>query len=206
MSSPSPLPVPTFFNDHEARTVDALAGRIIPGDDSDPGAREAGAVIYIDRALAGAYAYLQPVYQSGVRDLDQLSRERHGARFAELSERQQDDVLGELDVVVEALPTEHGAESQETGDVQDARHARLSYFFAVVREHVLQGTFCDPVYGGNRNIVGWKLVGFPGAHWGYTEHQGKLGFDAAQLPVKTLEELRAERASIDPNQHEEARP
>jgi len=195
-----------FLNDHEARTVDALAGRILPGDASDPGAREAGAVVYIDRALAGAYDYLQPLYQSGVRDLDQLSRERHGGAFAELSEDRQDDVLSELDVVVETLPTEHGAEPEENGDVRDPRHGRLSYFFAVVREHVLQGTFCDPMYGGNRDTVGWKLVGFPGAHWGYTEHQGKLGFDAAKLPVKTLEQLRDERASIDPNKQGESRP
>lgn len=202
MSSPSPLPVPTFFNDHEARTVDALAARIIPGDERDPGAREAGAVVYIDRSLAGAYDDLQPLYQSGIRDLDELSRERHGAPFVELGESDQDDVLGTLDVMVEALPTEHGAESDGRATVRDPRHARLSYFFAVVREHVLQGTFCDPVYGGNRDLVGWRLVGFPGAHWGYTEHQGELQFDAAQLPIKTLEDLRAERSSTDVNQQE----
>jgi gluconate 2-dehydrogenase gamma chain len=202
MSSPSPLPVPTFLNDHEARTVDALAARIIPGDERDPGAREAGAVVYIDRALAGAYDNLQPLYQSGVRDLDQLSRESHGAAFKELGEEQQDAVLTDIDVIVETLPTEHGAEADGGPGLHDPRQARLSYFFAVVREHVLQGTFCDPVYGGNRGTAGWKLVGFPGAHWGYTEHQGELNFDAAQLPIKTLEDLRAERASVDSNEPE----
>jgi gluconate 2-dehydrogenase gamma chain len=70
----------------------------------------------------------------------------------------------------------------------------------VVREHVLQGYFCDPVYGGNRDAVGWKLVGFPGAQWDYTEHQGEVGFDASQIPIKTLEDLRAERASTAENQ------
>jgi gluconate 2-dehydrogenase gamma chain len=198
MSSSSPLPVPTFFNDHEARTVDALAHRIIPGDERDPGAREAGAVVYIDRSLAGAYDNLQPLYQGGIHELDGLCRERHGARFVELSEEQQDAVLTELDVVTEAQPTEFGAEPEQSpGTLTDARQARLSYFVAVVHEHVLQGTFCDPVYGGNRGAVGWKLVGFPGAHWGYTEHQGELGFDATAIPIKTLEDLRTERASID---------
>jgi gluconate 2-dehydrogenase gamma chain len=205
MSSSSPLPVPTFLNDHEARTVDALAGRIVPGNERDPGAREAGAVVYIDRALAGAYDHLQPLYQSGVRELDQLSRELHGASFKDLSGDLQDAVLTEIDVVVEALPTEHGAESDGDGAVRDARRERLSYFFAVVREHVLQGMFCDPVYGGNRDTAGWRLVGFPGAHWGYAEHQGELSFDAAQLPIKTLEDLRAERASVDSNQWEAQR-
>jgi gluconate 2-dehydrogenase gamma chain len=200
MSSLSPLSVPTFFNDHEARTVDALAARVIPGDAGDPGAREAGVVVYIDRSLAGAYQDLQKLYQSGLRELDQLSRERHGAPFAELSESQQDAVLTEIDVVAEQLPTEHGAEPGDSPTVADARQARLSYLFAVVREHVLQGFFCDPVYGGNRDTVGWKLVGFPGAHWGYTEHQGELRFDATQVPVKTLEDLRAERAAMTSKQ------
>jgi gluconate 2-dehydrogenase gamma chain len=197
MSSPSPLPVPTFFNDHEARTVDALAARIIPGDAVDPGAREAGAVVYIDRSLAGAYDHLQALYQNGVRDLDVLSKERHGQPFAELSDSEQDAVLTEIGDVVETLPTEHGAEPEARRTVEDARRARLAYFFAVVREHVLQGFFCDPVYGGNRDAVGWKLVGFPGAHWSYTEYQGERGFDSAQIPIQTLEELRAGRASIE---------
>lgn len=206
MSDSSLLPVPIFFNDHEVRTVDALAARIIPGDASDPGAREAGAVAYIDAALAGAYDDLQPLYQSGVSELDQVSRERHGAVFCELDESRQDDLLTSIDAIAEALPTEHGAEPETVDTVRDARQARLSYFFAVVREHVLQGTFCDPVYGGNRDAVGWKLVGFPGAHWGYTEHQGKLRFDASELPIQTLEGLRAERASIDANVQQETRP
>jgi gluconate 2-dehydrogenase gamma chain len=55
--------------------------------------------------------------------------------------------------------------------------------------------FCDPVYGGNHDTAGWRLVGFPGAHWGYEEHQGELGFDASVLPVKTLADLRAERGA-----------
>jgi gluconate 2-dehydrogenase gamma chain len=197
MSTPSPLPVPTFFNDHEARTVDALAARIIPGHAGDPGAREAGAVVYVDRALGGAYDDLQGLYQGGLHELDGLCRERHARRFAELDDAEQDAVLTELDLVVEAQPTDHGAEPQAPRTTADARRARLAYFFAVVREHVLQGFFCDPAYGGNRDAVGWRLVGFPGAHWGYEDHQGELGFDAARLPVMTLADLRAERAAID---------
>jgi gluconate 2-dehydrogenase gamma chain len=197
MTSPSPLPVPTFFNDHEARTVDALAARIIPGDEGDPGAREAGAVVYIDLSLSGAYQNLQSLYQSGVRALDQLSVERHGALFVELDESSQNAVLTAIDVVVENLPTEHGAEPQRAATPAEGRQGQLAYFFAVVREHVLQGFFCDPVYGGNRGAVGWKLVGFPGAQWGYTEHQGEYGYDAGEIPIKTLADLRAERAAIE---------
>jgi len=64
----------------------------------------------------------------------------------------------------------------------------------VVREHTIEGFFCDPVYGGNRDAVGWRLVGFPGAQWGYTAEQMQPGFDATSIPIKTLADLRAELA------------
>jgi gluconate 2-dehydrogenase gamma chain len=161
----------TCLNDHEARTIDAMAGRILPGDADDPGAREAGAVLYIDRALAGAYAEHRLLYRTGVAALDARCHARHGHGFAALAAADQDAVLSALE-------------------------GRLAYFFAVVREHVIQGTFCDPVYGGNRDAVGWRLLGFPGAYWGYGEGEhGTYGFDAAQLPIKTLADLRRERAA-----------
>jgi len=152
MSSSSPLPVPTFLNDHEARTVDALAGRIVPGDERDPGAREAGAVVYIDRALAGAYDHLQPLYQSGVRELDQLSRELHGASFKDLSGDLQDAVLTEIDVVVEALPTEHGAESDGDGLRRylrraDRREPELRQPRSVLYQHVRTVLRTAALYG-----------------------------------------------------------
>jgi gluconate 2-dehydrogenase gamma chain len=52
--------------------------------------------------------------------------------------------------------------------------------------------FCDPAYGGNRDGVGWKLIGFPGAQWGYSDEQMKLGFDARTIPIKTLHDLQKE--------------
>ncbi|MCW2952185.1 MAG: hypothetical protein JWQ48_1355 [Conexibacter sp.] len=193
VSSEPVLAVPTFFNDHEARTVDALAGCVIPGDAEDPGAREAGAVEYIDRSLSGAYHELAGLYRRGVTELDELCRERHGGAFFALASEQQHAVLVELDDPVSGA---HGADGGVPAGGGDARQARVAYFFAVVREHVVQGTFCDPVYGGNRDAVGWRLVGFPGAYWGYEEQHGQLGFDSRQLQIKTLEDLRRERSGI----------
>jgi gluconate 2-dehydrogenase gamma chain len=68
--------------------------------------------------------------------------------------------------------------------------ALLVRLFAVVREHTIEGLFCDPVYGGNRGAVGWRLVGFPGVHWGYTAEQMKEGFDGRAIPIRTLSDLR----------------
>jgi gluconate 2-dehydrogenase gamma chain len=167
-----------FLNPAEAETIDALAGRILPGDEADPGAREAGAVHYVDQALAGFLRGLQSLYQDGLRELDAYCREQHGARFAELDAAAQDAVCGELD-----------RRSVAEGD------DRLGHLFAVVREHVVEGVFCDPAYGGNRDGVGWRMVGFPGAQWAYTAEQMARDFDATELSLVTLADLHAGRRS-----------
>lgn len=162
-----------FFNQAEAATVDAMAGRIVPGDAQDPGAREARAYLYVDRALAGFARELQTFYRHGLREFDDACVARFGGRrFAELEEAEQDEVLGELDALAR-------------GGSDDG----LGQLFAVVREHVVQGWFCDPVYGGNRDGVGWKTVGFPGARWGYSEEQMARGYDARTIPLTTLDDL-----------------
>jgi gluconate 2-dehydrogenase gamma chain len=180
----------TFLNTHEADTVDAVAARIIPGSADDPGAREAGAVVYIDRALAGAYRHLRQFYRAGLAGLDDASVDQHGRKFVDLDESQQDAVLeqlaqGELGPAVAAERAEAGSDQVDL--------ASLPYFFAVVRQHVVEGTFGDPVYGGNRDTVGWRMVGFPGARWGYGEKEMQYGFDAATLDTVTLQELRDQR-------------
>jgi len=185
-----------FFNDHEARTVDALVARILPGDPADPGAREAGVLTYIDRTLSGYQSEQQGFYQQGLVQLDRYSKAKHGAHFAELAEAAQDQVISEIDTGVLLIwapkDPEADREPQDagTGQVTDL----LSAFFALVREHTIQGMFCDPAYGGNRDGVGWRLVGFPGAQWEYTAEQMRPGFDATTIPVLTLAELRRQRA------------
>jgi gluconate 2-dehydrogenase gamma chain len=182
-----------FFNESEARTIDAIAARIIPGDDADPGAREAAAVVYIDRALAGAYREFEKLYRRGLWELEHYCRARYGGPFVELGEERQDEVLGHIDAATETqLPTQLqiGAGRREAADLGPGV---LAEFFAAVRQHTIEGTFCDPAYGGNRDAVGWRLLGFPGAQWGYSAEQMRLGFDATRIPVKTLKELRRER-------------
>lgn len=184
-----------FFNDNEARTVDALAGRIFPGDAADPGAHEAGVVTYIDRTLAGFQSELQGFYQQGLTQLDRYSKAKHGAAFADLPEATQDQVITAIDsgVLLIWAPKDPSADREPqdaaTGQVTDL----LSAFFALVREHTIQGMFCDPAYGGNRGEVGWRLVGFPGAQWEYSAEQMRPGFDATTIPLLTLAELRRQR-------------
>lgn len=182
----------TFFNEVEASTIEAIAARIFPGDPTDPGAREAGVVDYIDRSLAGFLKDLQTFYRRALQELDDYARERHGAAFSELAEKDQDSTLSALDSSIETESREYGADSsrdQSRGEDEEVSDL-LTRFFSIVREHVLQGMFCDPVYGGNRDVVGWRLLGFPGAQWGYSAGQMKPRVDATEIPVLTLGDLR----------------
>jgi gluconate 2-dehydrogenase gamma chain len=192
-----------FFNEEEAQTVEAVAARIIPGDATDPGAREAGVVTYIDRSLAGFLRDLQTFYRRALQELDDYSRDRHNSPFRELTEGDQDRVLAELDSVsiVETESREYGTDAlqDENKEGDESVSTLLIRFFSIIREHVLQGMFCDPAYGGNRDTVGWKMVGFPGAQWGYSAEQMKPGFDASQIPVLTLQDLHQRYSRTDRN-------
>lgn len=189
----------TFFNDEEARAVQAIAERIIPGSGEDAGATEAGVVYYIDRALSGVSTDLQVVYRLGLRALDQLCRAEHGASVAELGADTQDELVRRFlgPEQGEAAPgLMFGPEDQLAG-VDLSVVGRL---LTIIREHTVEGYFCDPVYGGNRGAVGWKLVGFPGAHWGYTAEQMAPGFDGRSIPIKTLSDLRRELRDLPANE------
>ena len=134
----------------QARFIDSIAGRILPTTDT-PGAVEAGAVFYIDGALASPYPHLLSRYARGLRALDKHGKRQFGAAFEKLSPEQQDSVLSDL----------------EAGKIVELRDGEA--FFELLRTHVLEGVFGEPSYGGNRDMIGWKLVGFPGQQWGYPE-------------------------------------
>jgi len=134
----------------ETRILAAIADRIFPATES-PGAVEAGAVEYIDRALAGDYAEFLSSYRKGLRALNRHAREKFGGKFVRLSDADKDAVLLDL----------------EAGSVPHFK--RSADFFETVRCHVLEGVFGEPRYGGNRGLIGWRLVGFPGQQFGYAD-------------------------------------
>ena len=131
------------------RTVEALTAAIIPTD-HEPGAREAGCVNFIDKALAHEEAAARPLYEAGLEALASLCGERFGKPFVELSAESQRAVLAELQTRV------------------------APEFFETVRVHTIFGFLADPKYGGNRDLAGWKVVGYPGPmhkRGGYTPGQ-----------------------------------
>jgi gluconate 2-dehydrogenase gamma chain len=162
-----------FFFYDEMAALDALVARIVPGDANDPGAREAGVTTYIDRALAGPYAAWQLAYREGLRLLNAHAVARHGEKFDALSPADQDEIVGALEKnEVPGFPGNEGAE-----------------FFAMVWAHTIEGLFADPAYGGNRDGIGWKLIGFPGAQYGYSAEEMRYGADLTTKPLMTLADV-----------------
>ncbi len=146
-----------FFTEEEALTIAAAAARIFPSDESGPGADEAGVVIYIDRQLASAYGrdyyrYTQPPFEAGVPEQGwqgkETPRELYRAGLA---------VLGRLHLLTPAEQDER------------LKQIELTPFFALLRTHTVEGMFSDPMHGGNHDLIGWQLLGFPGPRMNYFE-------------------------------------
>ena len=132
----------------EADILEAVCARLIPTDGNGPGAKEARAAHYIDRALAGFLAPSRAAYATGLAAIDLAAKNAHGQPFASLSNANQDEILKSLEATA---------------------------FFALVRAHTIQGMFCDPFYGGNANFVGWDLIGYPGVRTIVTANEQRMG-------------------------------
>ena len=173
----------TWLTEAEAAFVTAAVARLIPADDLGPGAVEAGVPVFIDRQLAGPYGrgerwYMQGpwgpgtptqgwqtrltpagLYRAAIRSIDAVvAREGKAATFARLAAPDQDAFLKTL----------------ESGDAR-LEGADAKAFFAQLLQNTLEGFWSDPIYGGNRDMVGWKLIGFPGARYDNTEFVAKHG-------------------------------
>jgi gluconate 2-dehydrogenase gamma chain len=138
---------PVSLTSAEAETLRAIIARIIPADENGPGALEARADRYIDRALAGALKNQRSTYAAGLAAVDAYAQSAKKSVFAKLSTSDQDLILTEIQ------------SDRATGFAAGGS----GQFFNLVRTHTIQGTFSDPFYGGNENFIGWDLIGYPGA-------------------------------------------
>jgi gluconate 2-dehydrogenase gamma chain len=140
-SAASPIAA-TVFSPEQRRVLDAFVSRLIPNDETGPGAVECGVPEYIDRCLADYLAAEKAAFFEGLASLDAFARSSQGVAFAELSAEKQDAVLMAI-------------ESNQTPG--------LLGFFNRARRLTLEGMFGDPIYGGNKNFAGWDLIRYPGA-------------------------------------------
>jgi len=151
----------TALTAHEADLLDRIAELLVPSDANGPGATEAMAVRYIDRALAGALADQRDAYRMGLEALERYARQTRGGPFLQLPETKQISLLIDVE-----SGTATGANVGFTGS--------SAQFFGLVRGHVMQGTFGDPYYGGNEGFAGWDLLGYPGVRTTVTPTEQKL--------------------------------
>ncbi len=156
-----------FFNISDLKTVGAFVERIMPGAPGKAGALDAGVVNYIDLALAGAYADQQEFYRQGLTQLQAYCNATYKKPFAQLSTAQQDEVLAALD----------------SGKASGFDWPSPQAFFNTLRRHTMEGMFADPVYGGNKNYAGWRLVGFPGAQQVFTQEDMESHDRFARMPI-----------------------
>ncbi len=168
----------------EADVLDRIAELLVPSDEHGPGAIEAMAVRYIDRALAGALADQRDAYRVGLEALERYARQTRGAPFLQLTETRQISLL--IDV--------------ETGTATGANvgfAGSSAQFFALVRGHVMQGTFGDPIYGGNEGFVGWDLLGYPGVRTVVTPAEQRLLSPPTRLRRSAYDNPMFNKAVVD---------
>ena len=135
--------------------------RIFPSDASGPGAREANVVIYIDRQLAGPYG----------RDKYRYTK---GPWVESYPEHGYQDKANPSETYREGLKTLGDFGSLSPADQDNKlRSIEKSHFFQLLRQHTIEGMFCDPMHGGNAGLIGWQLVGYPGPQMSYRDEVDK---------------------------------
>jgi gluconate 2-dehydrogenase gamma chain len=134
------------LSEEEARTLAAACDQIVPKDE-DPGASEAGVVVFIDRQLATRAKRDLARWRAGIRGLDASSRRLFGVAFAEAAFDDQTALLRDLEKGI--------AEAAEWKGIAPAA------FFRLLRDHTMMGFYGDPRHGGNRDRVSWRMLGVP---------------------------------------------
>jgi gluconate 2-dehydrogenase gamma chain len=188
-----------FFKTDDANFMEAAVERLIPSDENGPGAVEAGVPSYIDKQLGGAWGAGERLYRSGpwhegsatqgyqlpftpaelfrnaLRGIKSDLGKRGVASFAKLGPADQDAYLKSL----------------QTGHL-DLNGVPSNVFFESLLELTLEGYFSDPVYGGNKDMAAWKMIGFPGAYATYYSLVDQHGIDFTRAPMSLSEDVRGQ--------------
>jgi gluconate 2-dehydrogenase gamma chain len=189
-------PMEVFARDLDRRNIAAVFDRLIPGDELGASASEAGCVDFLDAQLSGPFGNGSTLYRqgpkspdedvlaqkpqfiatprerytSGLKALEAYAQQTHQASFADLSPAVQDSILAGM----------------EDGSISLAPEVNTKAFFELMLMNVREGYFSDPIYGGNRDMVGWKMVGFPGARYDYRPYADRTGQKLGLEPVSLI--------------------
>jgi len=173
-----------FFSQEQFQLTEAATERIFPKDDLGPGAKELGVAYFIDHQMAGAYGLNAKDYMMGpfikgeptqgnyprirrhelitmgLRAMQDVTQKKYNKSFTELTEAEQDEVLKMF----------------EKGDGIVIDGATSQGFFNLLRSLTLEGAYSDPLYGGNKNMLGWTIRRYPGNQMNYTDIMEKDEF------------------------------
>jgi gluconate 2-dehydrogenase gamma chain len=149
--------------------IAAAVDTLIPADELSPSGSECGVAVFIDRQLAGAYGMgarlyrqgpfpkakpelgyqlsLNPreFFRAGIEAANTWTRKTYGKEFDRLSEKDREAALKAMEENKAPFP---GFSSQ--------------MFFNALLQITMEGFFADPIYGGNRDMAAWKMIGYPG--------------------------------------------
>ena len=192
-----------YLTGTEVRFLEAAAERLIPTDEHGPGGKDAGVACYIDGQLRSAWGthgrnyrsgpwlegtpeqgfqsrlIPQEIYRIGIQEINAACRAQYEKPFDQLQPEKQDEVLKALEKGEFKLPS-----------------LSSKLFFDLLWRNTEEGYFADPMYGGNRGKVGWKLVGFPGVPSGaYKDHLDNPELYRAE-PVSILD-IQMKQAQVD---------
>jgi gluconate 2-dehydrogenase gamma chain len=187
----------TFFKPADASFIEAAVERLIPADENGPGALDAGVPNYLDKQLGGAWGAGERLYRSGpwhqgaatqgyqlpftpaelfqhaLRGIQSDLSKRGKPAFAKMSAQDQDAYLKSL----------------QTGNT-DLNGVPSNVFFESLLELTIEGYFSDPVYGGNRDMVAWKMIGFPGAYATYYDLVDQYGIQYTRAPMSQAQDVK----------------
>ncbi len=187
---------PQYFTEKEWEFLLAACDQLIPSEGEGPGAVEANVPIFIDKQMLTPYGegrlwYMsgpfhpdmppelgyqlrfspKEIYRTGIADTDNYCLKQYGKRFAELDDEQQIELLKLL----------------ESGRAE-LENIPGHTFFEYLLKNTKEGYFADPMYGGNKDMGGWKLIGFPGARADYmdwqSQHNKKYPFPPVSIEGK----------------------
>ena len=181
-----------FFSSTEAAFIEAALARLIPNDPVGPGAIEANVPFFLDRQLAGKFGHgdhyflggpwpkgtpeqgyqsrFSPaqLYRAAIAAIDKYAAANfNGAMFSKLTAEDQDKLLKGL----------------ESGEITLEDRVDGKSFFTMLLQNTKEGYFSDPIYGGNKDMGAWEMIGFPGAHYDYKEWVPRHG---ERVPYPTV--------------------
>ena len=201
-----------FFSDEEAAFVNAAVARLIPSEGNGPGAIEAGVPNYLDKQLGGTWGQGERLFMGGPFDPSAIPQLGYQLSYppAELFRR----AIGAINQKLTASGTPFAAmspdaqdrfltEQLEAGAMGDLNGIPAKTFFAQLLEMTVEGYFSDPIYGGNKDMVAWKAIGFPGAYDSYRDTIGLHGqsfaigpyslADHDQMPEADMKAMESQR-------------